>query len=92
MTVRNTSEPGIREGLDRHQAMKASRSLKDVSFIQEVVRPNSITELPRIAELQTKAPLHNLAEFARQVQLSEELGLTLRRKRSSPADGATVGV
>ena len=41
MTVRNTSEPIIREGLDRHQAMKASRSLSNVSFIEEVVRPNS---------------------------------------------------
>lgn len=92
MTVRNTSEPIIREGLDRHQAMKASRSLSNVSFIEEVVRPNSITELPATAELQTKAPLHNLAEFRRMVQLSDDLGLSLRRKRTSPVDCPEAGV
>ena len=87
MAVRNTSERMIRQDLDRHQAMKASRSLVNVSFIQDVVRPNLIRELPATAELQTKATLHTTAEFARQVQLSQELGLMLRRKRANSTTG-----
>ena len=87
MAVRNTSERMIRQDLDRHQAMKASRSLVNVSFIQQVLRPDLITELPATAELQTKATLHSKAEFARQVQLSQELGLMLRRKRANSTTG-----
>ena len=87
LVVRNTSERTIRQDLDRHQAMKASRRLVNVSFVQEVVSPNVTTELPATAELQTKATLHSKAEFARQVQLSQELGLMLRRKRANSTTG-----